>query len=84
MINGSRVATWTCVNFSTRIDRNLPQEFCRQLIDMCVSKGMVCLVSASGYLFVFIPERLLTVLYILPAIQSATCYSVRLLPASKN
>lgn len=40
MINGSRVATWTCVNFSTRIDRNLPQEFCRQLIDMCVSKGM--------------------------------------------
>ncbi|KAJ0238931.1 Protein argonaute 5 [Hirschfeldia incana] len=40
MINGSRVASWTCVNFSTRIDRNLPQEFCRQLIDMCVSKGM--------------------------------------------
>lgn len=40
MINGARVASWTSVCFSTRIDRNLPQEFCKQLIDMCVSKGM--------------------------------------------
>ncbi|VVA93223.1 unnamed protein product [Arabis nemorensis] len=40
MINGARVASWTCVSFSTRIDRNLPQDFCRQLIGMCVSKGM--------------------------------------------
>ncbi|KAL0669300.1 hypothetical protein Bca4012_032004 [Brassica carinata] len=40
MINGAIVASWTCVSFSTRIDRNLPQEFCKQLIDMCVSKGM--------------------------------------------
>ncbi|KAF8099622.1 hypothetical protein N665_0241s0055 [Sinapis alba] len=40
MINGARVASWACVNFSTRIDRNLPQEFCNQLISMCVSKGM--------------------------------------------
>ncbi|CAH8284688.1 unnamed protein product [Eruca vesicaria subsp. sativa] len=40
MINGARVASWTCVSFSTRIDRNLPQDFCKQLIGMCVDKGM--------------------------------------------
>ncbi|CAE6016796.1 unnamed protein product [Arabidopsis arenosa] len=40
MVNGARVASWTCVNFSTRIDRGLPQEFCKQLTGMCVSKGM--------------------------------------------
>jgi len=45
MVNGAKVTSWTCVSFSTRIDRGLPQEFCKQLIGMCVSKGMVCLVS---------------------------------------
>ncbi|CAH2060404.1 unnamed protein product [Thlaspi arvense] len=40
MVNGARVASWTCVSFSTRIDRGLPQEFCKQLMAMCVSKGM--------------------------------------------
>ncbi|CAA7024297.1 unnamed protein product [Microthlaspi erraticum] len=40
MVNGARVTYWTCVSFSTRIDRGLPEEFCRQLTDMCVSKGM--------------------------------------------
>ncbi|AEC08055.1 Argonaute family protein [Arabidopsis thaliana] len=40
MVNGAKVTSWTCVSFSTRIDRGLPQEFCKQLIGMCVSKGM--------------------------------------------
>ncbi|ESQ51256.1 hypothetical protein EUTSA_v10016181mg [Eutrema salsugineum] len=40
MINGARVATWTCVSFSTRLDRGLTQEFYKQLTGMCVSKGM--------------------------------------------
>ncbi|MCD9641208.1 argonaute 5 [Datura stramonium] len=37
LVNGGRVDTWTCVSFS-RID---PDLFCRALIDMCCSKGMV-------------------------------------------
>ncbi|KAJ9178015.1 hypothetical protein P3X46_009935 [Hevea brasiliensis] len=40
MVNGGRVEFWTCVNFSLQVNRNLPVEFCRQLIQMCVSKGM--------------------------------------------
>ncbi|XP_065869022.1 protein argonaute 5-like isoform X1 [Euphorbia lathyris] len=40
MVNGGRVDFWTCVNFSSQINRDLPKEFCRQLIQMCVSKGM--------------------------------------------
>ncbi|KDP43930.1 hypothetical protein JCGZ_05397 [Jatropha curcas] len=40
MVNGGRVDFWTCVNFSSQVNRDLPGEFCRQLIDMCVSKGM--------------------------------------------
>ncbi|KFK44936.1 hypothetical protein AALP_AA1G322100 [Arabis alpina] len=39
MINGARVDSWTCVNFSTR-NQNLAQDFCKQLIGMCVSKGV--------------------------------------------
>ncbi|KAG6682438.1 hypothetical protein I3842_13G141500 [Carya illinoinensis] len=41
MINGGTVDFWTCVNFSTRVNRDLPSEFCDQLINMCNSKGMV-------------------------------------------
>ncbi|KAG6682426.1 hypothetical protein I3842_13G141200 [Carya illinoinensis] len=41
MINGGRVDFWTCVNLSTRVNRDLPFEFCDQLINMCNSKGMV-------------------------------------------
>ncbi|XP_011037293.1 PREDICTED: protein argonaute 5-like [Populus euphratica] len=40
MVNGGRIDFWTCVNFSTRVQRDLPFEFCRQLMDMCNSKGM--------------------------------------------
>ncbi|CAA7042192.1 unnamed protein product [Microthlaspi erraticum] len=40
MINGARVASWTCLSFSTSIDRDLAQEFCKQLIGICVTKGM--------------------------------------------
>ncbi|EOA29189.1 hypothetical protein CARUB_v10025461mg [Capsella rubella] len=40
MVNGARVDRWTCVNFSRRIDQRLPEEFCYQLTEMCVSKGM--------------------------------------------
>ncbi|XP_015577594.1 protein argonaute 5 isoform X2 [Ricinus communis] len=40
MVNGGSVNFWTCVNFSLNINRDLPAEFCRQLIQMCVSKGM--------------------------------------------
>ncbi|KAF2321711.1 hypothetical protein GH714_001720 [Hevea brasiliensis] len=40
VVNGGRVEFWTCVNFSLRVNQNVPVEFCRQLIEMCVSKGM--------------------------------------------
>ncbi|KAI5603005.1 hypothetical protein BDE02_01G190600 [Populus trichocarpa] len=40
MVNGGKIDFWTCVNFSTRVQRDLPFEFCWQLMDMCNSKGM--------------------------------------------
>ncbi|XP_010510717.1 PREDICTED: protein argonaute 5 isoform X2 [Camelina sativa] len=40
MVNGATVKSWTCVTFATRIDQHLPVEFCKQLTEMCVSKGM--------------------------------------------
>ncbi|KAJ9188754.1 hypothetical protein P3X46_000119 [Hevea brasiliensis] len=40
MVNGGMVDFWTCVNFSMQVHRNLPHDFCYQLIQMCVSKGM--------------------------------------------
>ncbi|KAL1191041.1 Protein argonaute 5 [Cardamine amara subsp. amara] len=40
MVNGAKIDYWTCVNFSTRIDRNKQQAFCNSLIGMCTSKGM--------------------------------------------
>ncbi|KAI9194708.1 hypothetical protein LWI28_008483 [Acer negundo] len=41
MINGGRVDFWTCVCFSTRVNRDLPFQFCGELVNMCNSKGMV-------------------------------------------
>ncbi|KAH9700180.1 protein argonaute 5 [Citrus sinensis] len=41
MFNGGRVEVWTCVNFSTRLNRDVPFQFCQGLVDMCNSKGMV-------------------------------------------
>ncbi|KAK1586285.1 hypothetical protein Q3G72_000822 [Acer saccharum] len=41
MINGGRVDFWTCVCFSTRVNRDLPFQFCGDLVNMCNSKGMV-------------------------------------------
>ncbi|KAJ4827378.1 argonaute 5 [Turnera subulata] len=41
MVNGATVDCWTCVSFSNQVHRELPSEFCRQLIEMCRSKGMV-------------------------------------------
>ncbi|KAK2643502.1 hypothetical protein Ddye_025265 [Dipteronia dyeriana] len=41
MINGGRVDFWTCVCFSTRVNRDLPFQFCGDLVNMCISKGMV-------------------------------------------
>ncbi|KAL3518467.1 hypothetical protein ACH5RR_021056 [Cinchona calisaya] len=38
MVNGGKVDTWTCVSFSRNFDT---VRFCRELIDMCSSKGMV-------------------------------------------
>ncbi|KAH9700121.1 protein argonaute 5 [Citrus sinensis] len=41
MFNGGRVEVWTCVNFSTRLNRDVAFQFCQGLVDMCNSKGMV-------------------------------------------
>ncbi|KAF7823308.1 protein argonaute 5-like isoform X1 [Senna tora] len=40
MINGGTVEYWTCLNFSTRLDRNLPSQFCNGVVEMCINKGM--------------------------------------------
>ncbi|KAJ0027745.1 hypothetical protein Pint_35058 [Pistacia integerrima] len=31
---------WTCVNFSTLVNRELPFQFCEELVNMCIRKGM--------------------------------------------
>nr|GMD22716.1 eukaryotic translation initiation factor 2C [Ipomoea batatas] len=41
MVDAARVEFWTCVNFSRCHD---PERFCDELLSMCCSKGMVCLV----------------------------------------
>ena len=41
MVNGGNVQYWTCLNFSTRVSRDLPHQFCNELLSMCISKGMV-------------------------------------------
>ncbi|OIW05841.1 hypothetical protein TanjilG_23627 [Lupinus angustifolius] len=41
MIDGGKVLHWACVNFSTRVSRDLPSTFCFELVNMCTSKGMV-------------------------------------------
>ncbi|CAL0304042.1 unnamed protein product [Lupinus luteus] len=41
MIDGGKVLYWGCVNFSTRVNRDLPSTFCFELVNMCTSKGMV-------------------------------------------
>ncbi|CAL1404119.1 unnamed protein product [Linum trigynum] len=40
MVNGGTVDYWTCLNFSS-FNNDFPIDFCGQLIDMCISKGMV-------------------------------------------
>ncbi|KAK4775311.1 hypothetical protein SAY86_010246 [Trapa natans] len=40
MINGARVDAWACINFSTKLNRNVPYDFCNELVSMCNSKGM--------------------------------------------
>ncbi|XP_057955884.1 protein argonaute 5-like [Malania oleifera] len=39
MVNGGTVHFWGCINFSSRQD--VAFQFCRELVNMCVSKGMV-------------------------------------------
>ncbi|KAI4334305.1 hypothetical protein L6164_019015 [Bauhinia variegata] len=41
MVDGGKVQYWTCLNFSTRVDRDLPFQFCHELVNMCTSKGMI-------------------------------------------
>ncbi|KAK7252402.1 hypothetical protein RIF29_36317 [Crotalaria pallida] len=40
IIDGGKVRYWARVNFSTRVARDLPSNFCFELISMCTSKGM--------------------------------------------
>ncbi|KAL4611585.1 hypothetical protein ACB092_08G135400 [Castanea dentata] len=40
MVNGGRVSYWTCVNFSARVNRDFPFQFCEKLVNMCNSKGI--------------------------------------------
>ncbi|XP_062105193.1 protein argonaute 5-like [Humulus lupulus] len=39
MINGGRIDTWTCVNFS-RYSSDIHDRFCGALVDMCLSRGI--------------------------------------------
>nr|POE96118.1 protein argonaute 5 [Quercus suber] len=40
MVNGGRVSYWTCVNFSTRVNKDFPFQFCDKLVNMCNRKGL--------------------------------------------
>ena len=35
---------WTCVNFSTHLNRDVPFQFCYGLVHTCNSKGMVMVI----------------------------------------
>ncbi|KAL9247582.1 hypothetical protein vseg_021000 [Gypsophila vaccaria] len=41
MYKGGSIERWTCLNFSTVVRDDIMQQFCRDLIDMCSSKGMI-------------------------------------------
>ncbi|KAH7561154.1 hypothetical protein JRO89_XS10G0180900 [Xanthoceras sorbifolium] len=40
IISGGKVEFWTCVCFSTQVNRDLLFQFCEELVNMCNSKGM--------------------------------------------
>lgn len=41
MVDGGKVQFWSCLSFSTRINRDLPFQFCTEMVKMCTSKGML-------------------------------------------
>ncbi|XP_057955824.1 protein argonaute 5-like [Malania oleifera] len=41
MVNGGTVHFWGCINFSSRLGQDVAFQFCQELVNMCVSKGMV-------------------------------------------
>ena len=42
MVNGGIVQFWTCLNFSYNLKKvGTATTICKELVDMCVSKGMV-------------------------------------------
>jgi len=49
MYKGATVKQWTCLSFSTHMGRELVHQFCTDLVAMCVSKGMVCLLMLRLY-----------------------------------
>ncbi|XP_022729133.1 protein argonaute 5-like isoform X2 [Durio zibethinus] len=57
MVNGGKVDFWTCVNFSLEY-ASMSEDFCTELVKMCVSKGMVFCQTASIPIRSARPERI--------------------------
>ncbi|XVE59479.1 hypothetical protein DITRI_Ditri05aG0049200 [Diplodiscus trichospermus] len=57
MVNGGKVDSWTCVNFSLRYF-NMLEVFCAELVKMCNSKGMVFCQNASIHIRSARPDRI--------------------------
>jgi hypothetical protein len=41
MVNGGRVSSWACINFSRNVQDNAARIFCHELAQMCQVSGMV-------------------------------------------
>ncbi|XWS52934.1 hypothetical protein CRYUN_Cryun11dG0115100 [Craigia yunnanensis] len=57
MVNGGKVDFWTCVNFSLQY-ANMSEDFCKELVKMCNSKGMVFCQTASIRIRSSRPDRI--------------------------
>ena len=53
MVNGGRVSSWACINFSRTVQDGAARSFCHELALMCQVSGMVC-VSQNFNIFSFV------------------------------
>ncbi|KAF4376815.1 hypothetical protein F8388_025686 [Cannabis sativa] len=86
MINGGHVKSWTCVNFSHE-NPDIHNRFCDELVNMCISRGMVGLLNLSVSLCFFSRNCITDVFIILDtrnkAFQTAPVIPSRAWPANE-
>jgi hypothetical protein len=51
MVNGGRVTSWACINFSRNVQDSVARGFCHELAIMCQISGMVSHCPPNTILF---------------------------------